>query len=47
VNKRRTGTAPNLAFRPVEAVRPLPGVLAGRLEALAAAVEKVDPDAPH
>ncbi len=36
----------DLAARPAEAVRPLPKVLAGRLEALAAEVGVVDPDAP-
>jgi antitoxin PrlF len=36
----------DMASRPVEAVRPFPEALAGRLEALAAEVGKVDPDAP-
>lgn len=36
----------DLASRPAEAVRPLPEALAGRLEALAAEVGEVDPDAP-
>lgn len=36
----------DLASRPAEAVRPLPQPLADRLEALAAEVGDVDPDAP-
>lgn len=36
----------DLASRPTKAVRPLPEALAGRLEALAAEVGEVDPDAP-
>lgn len=36
----------DLAARPAEAVRPLPAALAGRLDALAAEVGDVDPDAP-
>lgn len=36
----------DLAARPGEAVRPLPEVLAGHLEALAAEVGEVDPDDP-
>ena len=35
----------DLAARPAGAVRPLPEALAGRLEALAAEVGEVDPDA--
>ncbi len=36
----------DLAARPAQAVRPLPKRLTGRLEALAAEVGEVDPDAP-
>lgn len=36
----------DLAARPSEAVRPLPEALVGRLDALAAEVGEVDPDAP-
>ena len=36
----------DLASRPDKAVRPLPEALTGRLEALAAEVGEVDPDAP-
>jgi antitoxin PrlF len=36
----------DLAARPSEAVQPLPEALAGRLDALAAEVGEVDPDAP-
>jgi antitoxin PrlF len=36
----------DLASRPADAVRPLPKALTGRLEALAAEVGEVDPDAP-
>ena len=36
----------DLATRPAQAVRPLPKRLTGRLEALAAEVGEVDPDAP-
>jgi len=36
----------DLAVRPVEAVRPLPEALTSRLDALAAEVGEIDPDAP-
>jgi antitoxin PrlF len=36
----------DLTTQPAEAVRPIPETLAGRLEALAAEVGEVDPDAP-
>ncbi len=36
----------DLAARPMEAVRPLPEALTGRLDALAAEVGEMDPDAP-
>ena len=36
----------DMASRPAEAVRPLPGALVGRLDALVAEVGEVDPDAP-
>ena len=36
----------DLAARPAQAVRPFPEALAGRLDALAAELGEVDPDAP-